>query len=59
MGKVLLGSVTLYWKKNGILFECFSREYFHVFLEAPNKRVMVATGRRGGGGEGLGSASPL
>lgn len=55
MGKVLLGSVTLYWKKNGILFECFSREYFHVFLEAPNKRVMVATGR----GEGLGSASPL
>lgn len=54
MEKVLLGSVTLYWKKNGILFECFSREYFHVFLEAPNKRVMVVTG-----GEGLGSASPL
>lgn len=28
MGNVLLGSITFYWKKNGILLECFPRECF-------------------------------
>lgn len=32
VGNVLLGSITLYWKKNGLLLECFPRECFHVLL---------------------------
>lgn len=57
MENVLLGSITWYWKKNGILFDSFSRDYLHVLLmyfKLQIGRVLVAMVS-----EGLGSASPL
>lgn len=57
MENVLLGSVTWYWKKNGILFDSFSRDYLHVLLvyfKLQIGRVLVAMVS-----EGLDSASPL
>lgn len=53
---VLLDSITLCRKSNGILLECFSRECFHVlfvYFKLQMERVMVAEGR------GLGSQSPV
>lgn len=52
---VLFGSVTLYWKNNGILLECFPRKCFPVLLVyfklQIGRRVMVVVG-------GLSSESP-
>lgn len=45
---VLFGSITLYWKNNGVLLECFPRECFHELLVyfklEIGARVMVAVG---------------
>lgn len=51
---VLLGSITLYWKNNGISLECFPRECLHVlfvyFKLQMRRRVMVGSA----GGTGCG-----